>query len=114
MKSDLVYLGHILQSVQDILDYTKGIDETAFLSNKMLRDAVIRNLEIIGEATKKISKPTREKYSQISWKRMAGMRDKLIHDYFGVDSQAVWGVVDEILPSLKKHLIDIIEAEKQS
>lgn len=84
-KSDLVYIVHIQRSINQILEYTNGLKEKEFLSNQLIEDAVVRNFEIIGEATKQISKEFRAKHTGIEWKKMAGMRDKLIHDYIEVD-----------------------------
>lgn len=78
----------------------------------MIQDSVIRNFEIIGEATKKLNDDFRVKYAEIEWKKIAGMRDKLIHDYFGVDLWAVWGVVEHIIPTLDIQIADILKKEK--
>lgn len=82
-----------------------------FLNNSLIHDAVIRNFEIIGQATKKLSEDFRAKYPDIAWKKIAGMRDKLIHDYIGVDLWAVWAVVKEIIPEFKKQIQEIIDKE---
>jgi uncharacterized protein with HEPN domain len=82
------------------------------LNNNLIQDAVIRNLEIIGEATKKLDDDFRTKYSAIEWKKIAGMRDKLIHDYIGVDLWAVWAVVENIIPRLDTQIKDILRKEK--
>jgi uncharacterized protein with HEPN domain len=103
-KSDQVYLIHILRSIDNILKYTQNISEEEFYLNQQLLDAVVRNFEIIGEASKKISNETKEKHPQIEWKKMAGMRDKLIHNYIEVDYIIVWTTVKDILPEL---LVDI-------
>ena len=73
---------------------------------------MIRNFEIIGEAAKKLHDDSRAKYSGIEWKKIAGMRDKLIHDYFGVDLWTVWGVVENIIPTLDIHIEEILRKEK--
>jgi uncharacterized protein with HEPN domain len=78
-----------------------------FNSNELIQDAVIRNIEIIGEATKKISKDLKSQYREIPWKEMSGMRDKLIHDYFGVDVDVVWKTVTEDIPYLKSLIVKI-------
>ena len=108
-KNNLLYIEHILESIENILSFNKELDKQGFLENKMVQDATIRNLEIIGEATKGLSEDYKMKYPEIEWKKMAGMRDKLIHDYIGVDLWAVWEVVDKILPSLRDRISDIIE-----
>ena len=90
MKKDpIIYVEHIYTCVNRILEYTEGFDENSFLENNLIQDAVIRNLEIIGEETKKLNEEFRLRYSAIEWKKIAGMRDKLIHDYIGVDLWAV-------------------------
>lgn len=78
------------------------------MANNLVQDAVIRQIEIIGEATKQLSKTIKEKYPEIPWKDIAGMRDKLIHDYLGVDLNAVWKTVEKDIPFLKNKLKEII------
>ena len=111
-KNPLIFIEHIQECISRIKQYTKGIDEEGFLKNKLIQDAVIRNFEIIGEATKKLNDDFRSKYPEIEWKKIAGLRDKLIHDYFGVDLWAVWGVVENILPELESNILEIIQIEK--
>ena len=113
MKKDpVIYLNHILDCIIKIQAYTDGINEDGFLNNSLMQDGVIRNLEIIGEATKQLDQDFRSKYPQIEWKKIAGMRDKLIHDYIGVDLWAVWGVIDKIIPKFHKQIKEIIKIEK--
>jgi len=107
-KDNLLYIEHILESIRNILSFTNGFDQKKFLDNKMVQDATIRNLEIIGEATKRFSEDFKIKFPDIEWKKIAGMRDKLIQDYIGVDLWAVWEVVDKIIPSLKDQISNII------
>lgn len=85
MKDDLIYIEHINNSILKVLLYTKDIKLEHFLTNSLISDAVIRNFEIIGEASKKLSVDFKDTHSDIEWKRIAGMRDKQIHDYIGVD-----------------------------
>ncbi|MFA5299925.1 MAG: DUF86 domain-containing protein [Lutibacter sp.] len=113
MKKDpIIYIEYISACISRIKEYTAGIDEDGFLKNNLIQDAVIRNFEIIGEATKKLSDDFRAKYSEIEWKKIAGMRDKLIHDYIRVDLWAVWGVVESIIPTLDAQIKDILKKEK--
>ena len=111
MKQSLIYIEHILDCIQKIKKYTSNSSKEDFLNSPIMQDAVIRNLEVIGEATKKIDKSFRERHADIEWKKIAGMRDKLIHDYIGVDIWAVWNVVDKILPDFEMEIKAIIEKE---
>lgn len=88
-KNPIIYLNHILECITIIQTYTDGMDKDSFLDNSLVQDGVIRNLEIIGESTKQLNQAFRAKYPQIEWKKIAGMRDKLIHDYIGVDLWAL-------------------------
>jgi uncharacterized protein with HEPN domain len=109
VKSDRVYLRHILDAVQKIESYVSVGQET-FMSTSHWQDAVIRQLEIIGEATKRLSLDVRCRHSQIPWKRIAGLRDVLIHDYLGVDISLVWQITQTYLPDLK-HQVEAILKE---
>jgi uncharacterized protein with HEPN domain len=108
-KEDSVYLRHILDAVSRIEEYTKEIEYKNFMENHLVQDGVIRQIEIIGEATKRLSDKTRDNYPDVPWKDMTGMRDKLIHDYLGVDIDAVWDTVKEDIPILKNKLKDLLE-----
>lgn len=112
-KDYRVYFFHILEAIENIQKYTKGASKKKFLSVKLIQDAVIRNLEIIGEATKSIPAPIRNKYPHIEWKKIAGMRDILIHDYLGVDLERVWLVLKNRIPGLKKDISKIIQGITQ-
>jgi uncharacterized protein with HEPN domain len=108
-REDKLLLIDILQSGDKIAVYTKNISFVAFAENDMMIDAVVRNLEIIGEASKLVSGFTKELSAFIEWKRMAQFRDVLIHDYFGVELEIVWDVIQNHLPrniELIKKLLD--------
>lgn len=100
MKDERVYLGHIRDAIHDIEEYTAG-GRDAFMSDRMRQDAVIRKLEIIGEAVKHLSEETTKRRPDIPWKRIAGMRDRLTHDYFGVDLALVWTALERDVPQLR-------------
>ena len=107
MKDDRVYINHILYCIGKIKAYTKGLDYDHFTQNELVIDAVIWNFEIIGEATKMISGSFKQVYFEIPWKEMAGMRDKLIHDYLGVDTDVIWETLQQDIPQLEKLLLKI-------
>jgi uncharacterized protein with HEPN domain len=96
-------------SAERALAYCSGIDLNAFLNSTLIQDAVVRNIEILGEACKSISPSIKQKYPDFAWKNIAGMRDKLIHDYFGVNVDIVWEVVVNDLPTVLKFLDELPE-----
>jgi uncharacterized protein with HEPN domain len=100
VKDERVYLGHIRDAINDIKVYASAGEE-AFLADRMRQDAIIRKLEIIGEAVKQVSDATRARRPEIPWKQIAGMRDRLTHAYFGVDLGLVWRVVERDLQPLE-------------
>ncbi|MFN2379590.1 MAG: DUF86 domain-containing protein [Bacteroidales bacterium] len=102
MKDDRVYIEHIQASINKIALYILGMDRKAFSSDTLVQDAVVRQLEIIGEATKRISKKLKEENPQVPWSDMAGMRDVLIHDYIDVDHDIVWRTASESIGELKE------------
>ncbi|QGU00345.1 Hypothetical protein SYNTR_1751 [Candidatus Syntrophocurvum alkaliphilum] len=112
MKSDKLYLIHILECIEKVQSYTED-GKNSFMNNTMIQDAVIRNLEVIGEATKKVSVKIREQHNGIPWKKMAGIRDVLIHDYMGVDLNIVWNVVEIDLPPLVSKIQIIVDSYKE-
>lgn len=111
-KDDSLYLKHILDSIKQIEEYIAGLNYNKFLQAKLIQDGVIRQLEIIGEATKNVSDSLKKSNPAVPWKDIAGMRDKLIHNYFGVDIQAVWETAKDDLPLLRQELLKIIDSLK--
>jgi uncharacterized protein with HEPN domain len=103
MKDDRVTLAHVRDAIARIESYTQGGREALFADTKT-QDAVIRNLEVIGEAVKNLSAGLRAKYREVPCTRIAGMRDVLIHDYFGVRLETVWNAVEHRLPELKRYV----------
>jgi uncharacterized protein with HEPN domain len=100
VKDDILYLRHILEAIDRVLAYTSAGRE-AFRQDTKTQDAVIRNLQIIGEASKKVSTEARAAHPEVPWKNMTGMRDRVVHDYFGVSLDMVWDVVENHLPPLR-------------
>ncbi|MFB0509090.1 MAG: DUF86 domain-containing protein [bacterium] len=102
MKKDFRdYINDILNSINEVEEFTERMSFNEFVKDKKTINAVIRSLEVLGEAVKNIPEEIKAKERQVPWKRMAGMRDKLIHEYFGVDLEIVWAVVKQELPPLK-------------
>lgn len=101
------YFHDILDSINDIISFTEGMSFEIFKIDKKTQYAVIRCIEIIGEATQKIPGSIRDKYPSVPWQKMSGMRNKLIHEYFGIDIQILWETVKKDIPYLKP-LVDKI------
>jgi uncharacterized protein with HEPN domain len=113
MKRDVrVYIEDVLESISAIEEYTQTLTEEEFHNNRQVQDAVLRRFEIIGEAVKNIDKNFKSKYPDIPWKSIAGMRDVLIHEYFGVNLKRVWNVIKTDVPILKQEFLKMREQEK--
>ncbi len=110
-RTDKDFLRDIQEAVRRITAYTVGITYEGFLADTKTHDAVIRNLEIIGEATKNLSVELRAKYPGLPWKGMAGVRDRLIHHYFGVNLDIVWQIIATELPGVAAQIEEIIRNE---
>ena len=112
MKKDpKVFLAHILESIQLIEEYSKKVTAAKFYKDRAVQDAIIRRLEIIGEAVKNLPISFKTNWPDIPWKQIAGMRDILIHEYFDVDLSLTWKVVKKELPQIKKKLSKILSVE---
>ncbi len=108
----LEYLRHILDEIEYIISHTEGLCQEKFTQDETLKRAFVRSIEIIGEATKKIPDGFKQGYPHIEWREIAGMRDRLIHDYFGIDYDIVWDVVINKIPILRQGVKQILQTEK--
>ena len=108
-RDELIYLRHMLDAINTVEEYLKGVSESRSNDTRLLQDGVIRQIEIAGEAARHLSKDIRRIYSEVPWQDVIGMRDKLIHDYFGVDIEKVWLTAQEDLPVLKQQVAGILK-----
>ncbi len=106
-KGDSIFIEHMLESINAIEDFSKGLTKKEFISSRLKQSAIVREIDIIGEAVKNISSGLKEKYKKIAWRDIAGTRDKMIHHYFGVDLEIVLGIIQNDLPVLKKQILRI-------
>jgi len=105
------YLKDILNAINRIQEYTHGLDYGSFVNNYLVCDAVIRNFEVIGEASKNVPDTLKTKYPEIPWQQMYSMRNIISHEYFGIDYRNIWQIIVEDLPTNKKDLINLLEKE---
>ena len=108
MKDDRTYLTHISDAVEIIEAYLQGATYETFVANRMMVDAVVRQLEIIGEAASHLSADFRDKHADMLWRRMTDMRNFLIHEYFGVNTKIVWDTCQSDLPQLKSFIRTVL------
>ena len=108
-KDPKILLEHILESISEIENNIEGMSESKFSRSITIQDATVRRLEIIGEAVRNIPDSFRKKYAKIPWKKIAGLRDILIHEYFGVDMELVWKIANKDIPKLKKQITHLLE-----
>ena len=110
-RGDREYLADIHMACKNIIEYSVGYDFNMFTSDRKTQDAVLRNIEIIGEAVKNISDKIKKKYPEVEWHEIARTRDKLIHSYFGVDLDVVWDIITLDIPRLQHQIEEIIKKE---
>ncbi len=111
MKDETLYLIHIAECIGRVESYTQGMSKQAFLDSSLVQDAVIRNLQTMAEATRRLSEPTRRSRPDIEWFKIAGFRNALVHDYLGVDLDKVWNILQNDLPALKVAINHLLNAK---
>ncbi|MFH1711158.1 MAG: DUF86 domain-containing protein [Nanoarchaeota archaeon] len=107
MKDDLAFIEHILDSINAIEEFSKNINKEKLISDRLRQSAIVREIEIIGEAVKNMSESLKNKHPEVEWKEIVGTRDKMIHHYFGVDLSIVWNIIKINLPKLKDKILKI-------
>lgn len=112
MRGDRLYLGHILEAIDRIFDYAKAGEEN-FKTDLKTQDAIVRNFQVLGEAVKNVSAETRSAYPEVPWKDVAGMRDRVVHDYFGVSLTIVWDVITRHLPPLRDSVRRLLDQQQE-
>ena len=106
---DKIRLQHVLDAIETIKGYVGDADFDVFSENSMMRDACIRQLQVVGESCRNVTFELREKYPEIPWKQIVGLRIIVIHEYFGVDENVIWEIIQNDLPSFKRQVQEIIE-----
>ncbi|MBS3065535.1 DUF86 domain-containing protein [Candidatus Pacearchaeota archaeon] len=106
-KEDIIFIEHILDSINAIENFSKDISKEELISNRLKQSAIVREIEIVGEAVKNISKKLKKKHTEVEWKDIVGTRDKMIHHYFSVDINVIWEIVKTDIPELKSKVLKI-------
>jgi uncharacterized protein with HEPN domain len=109
MKDNRFFILHIRDSIREIEKFTKGVSRDKFFKSSLIQSAVIRQIEIIGEAARNLTADYKKKHSSIPWRDIVDMRNKLIHEYFGIDKQVVWNTITLDLPQLKTHIDNLLK-----
>ena len=109
MRDHKLYLEDMLEAANRIERYLKGMTIGKLRKDTLVLDGIVRNLEIVGEAAKNIPSPIKNKYPEVEWKKIAGLRDVLAHEYFGIDLEVVWDIVKNKLPSLREKIKTILK-----
>ncbi len=108
MKKDFyIFIEHILDSIEKIEEFTRNVSQSEFNRNIQLQDAIVRRIEIIGEAARNLPKNFTRKYPDIPWKEIIGTRDKIIHHYFGINLDIIWDIIKRNIPDLKRKLKEV-------
>ena len=102
MKSDALYVIHIRECIDRIYSYVAGIDKNRFMSSSLIQDAVLRNLQVLAESTQRLSEEFKKRHSEIEWHKISGLRNILVHDYLGIDTETVWVIVNKELSTLQR------------
>lgn len=110
-RDESLYFADIIESCEKVLRFTKGMTYKDFVHDDLHFDAVLRNLEIIGEAVKNVSEEARQKYPNVKWHKIAGFRDIVAHEYFGVNDETIWDIVENEIPTLLE-IVKIMLGEK--
>ena len=111
-KEPLIFIQHILENISNIENFSEGLSESKFIGDKLRQNAIVRQIEIMGEAVKNIPDSLKKKHANIPWKEIVGTRDKMIHHYFGVDLEVVWDIVRKDIPKLKVQIKEIFREEQ--
>ena len=109
VKNNLVFITHILENIEKIESFTKDLAKEGFLKDELKQYAVVRAIEIIGEASKNLSEDFKKEHPEVEWKEIIGARDKISHHYFGIKLSTIWNIITNDLPDLKKKVKAIIE-----
>ena len=113
MRHDETLLLDMLIAARKVQEFTQGIDQASFMAHSMLQSAVIREIQVIGEAARLISEATKAQHSAIDWRAISGMRNRVIHEYFNVDLDIVWTTIERDIPSLRDSLEQIVPGEEE-